>query len=574
MLALAGCPSPAGDPLDETSETSGDGDGDPATGDGDGDPTTTTGDGDGDATTTGDGDGDETTTGDGDGDPDVPGSARLFFAEGINSSMPSELFMVEVDQDGPSDPVLVHTADPEGGILVATLSHDASYYTFVSWAPNDQDSFILATDNFPPEPAIQVDTPPIPDPTLVGAAEFSPDNSLLALRAGAAVDPVPTFYMSEVVEGQPQAPIVFNAPFAEGGAATGEVVFSADGTQLAYTMDVLGDDVSQVFVGEATLAAAGQATQISDVPDGFDARAYRFKPDGSAIYYNHATGLDTLGWFVVDLSGEEPGPPNAVHGPVDTKIRPHFSDDGNRFLYWTGPGILGDLYLVEVPGANPGPAVKLNLEMDVYPKFFEFVDDAGTRVHYVRDAPEGAYSVLLDVSDGSPGQELVLNGPDVEGGEVSEPRIVGDRLFYFSTPQGGGTELYLVDLASEPPSQPVKLNGELAPGGSLTFELIVADDTDLVLYTAEDGAGQRELHGVDLASPGESFVINHELGLDEDVNYGARLSSEGRFVFYSTGTGAQSPRPLYVVDLVGDGPGVSSLLSDPAKAVSRLALVP
>ena len=67
--------------LSASTESSGDGDGDPASGDGDGDPTSgdgdgdpTSGDGDGDPMT-GDGDG-EPTSGDGDGDP--PASCERF----------------------------------------------------------------------------------------------------------------------------------------------------------------------------------------------------------------------------------------------------------------------------------------------------------------------------------------------------------------------------------------------------------------------------------------------------------------------------------------------------------------
>ena len=75
LLGLGGC-EPADLPVDVLTETgtesSGDGDGDPASGDGDGDPASGDGDGDpasgdGDGDPGGDGDGD--TTGDGDGDP-------------------------------------------------------------------------------------------------------------------------------------------------------------------------------------------------------------------------------------------------------------------------------------------------------------------------------------------------------------------------------------------------------------------------------------------------------------------------------------------------------------------------
>ena len=75
-VAEAGTAGTAG-----TAETSGDGDGDPATGDGDGDNTgdgdgDNTGDGDGDMT--GDGDGDGDMTGDGDGDMGLSFEADVF----------------------------------------------------------------------------------------------------------------------------------------------------------------------------------------------------------------------------------------------------------------------------------------------------------------------------------------------------------------------------------------------------------------------------------------------------------------------------------------------------------------
>jgi hypothetical protein len=91
VLALLGAcrgsePDPGTDG-DDTSTTSGDGEGDGTTGDGDGDGTTgdgdgdgTTGDGDGDGTTgDGDGDGDgDGTTGDGDGDGDGDGACATW----------------------------------------------------------------------------------------------------------------------------------------------------------------------------------------------------------------------------------------------------------------------------------------------------------------------------------------------------------------------------------------------------------------------------------------------------------------------------------------------------------------
>jgi len=563
VLALAACPSPAGDPVDETGETSGDGDGDPATGDGDGDGDPATGDGDGDA------------TGDGDGDPGTPSSATLFFAEGVDPATPRELFMVEVTQDGPATPVSLFTADPEGGIGIARLSPDASYYSFGAWTATDQAGYILPTDSFPPGPPVRYDVAPVPEDSLTTGLVFSPDSSRLTFLAGAYPDPVPELYMAEIIDGAPGVPAVFNAPFADGGGVASGARYADDGTMLAYEMDALGEGVSQIFVGGADPADAGQAVQVSAVPAELGAGAYEFKPDASALYYSHSTGLETPEWFVVDLSGDEPGAPATVNGPVETTIRSRISADGDRFLYWTGDGLVGDLYLVEVPGATPGPAVKLNVATDVYPKYFEFVDDAGTQVTYVRSGPEGRYSVLVDVADGSPGQEYVLNGPEVEGGDASEPRLVGERLFYFSAPEGLGAELYVVDLSTDPPGEPVKLSAELVPGGYLSSELIVAADADIVLYTGtQDTTEHQQLYGVELAAPGESFVVNHGLDAGEDVNFGARISSDGRFVLFTTMTGPQTPRPLYVVDLVADGPGVSTLLSDPALAVSRVTLVP
>jgi hypothetical protein len=100
VMSLPACNDDGNDEM--SSETQGDGDGDP-TGDGDGDPTgdgdgDPTGDGDGDGDPTGDGDGDGDPTGDGDGDGDLTGDG-----DGDGDGDPTG--------DGDGDPGLSFEAD-------------------------------------------------------------------------------------------------------------------------------------------------------------------------------------------------------------------------------------------------------------------------------------------------------------------------------------------------------------------------------------------------------------------------------------------------------------------------------
>src|SRR5690606_4616522 len=111
-------------------------------------------------------------------------------------------------------------------------------------------------------------------------------------------------------------------------------------------------------------------------------------------------------------------------------IRTRWSDDYSQLLYWTGPGVFGELYMVEFDGATPSAPILLNPpEQPVLVNSFQF-EQLG-RVLFRSGSGNDVVGIgRVEVAGGLAGSVEVVSESLPPGAEIDSFIRRSDRLVY------------------------------------------------------------------------------------------------------------------------------------------------
>lgn len=370
--------------------------------------------------------------------------------------------------------------------------------------------------------------------SLNDMAAWSPDSGTVLYQV---LETGENLYAVEVSGARPGAPAQINpSPAVAGGrvvpSAGGLAFWSPDGSKILYRGDLEADETYELYVTSfaggvagathkvnGTLVAGGNVTDMRSAPF--------WSPDGSKVLYRADQEIDErFDLYVVDMSGEVPGPPQRVsqlpagvpdNAPVGG-LYFAWSPDSTRVVYMELQSqfefLAGSLWVVDVSGPAPGTPREIRLNAGIVPYFgwapdsshiaflrrrnlATYLADTSTAVpgapasvgsaigltgypgfswspNSARLALRGRigddpYQVWL-VDPGAPADPVLVSAPAGEGGEVIGGPLRwcfdSQRLLY-EVRNPPYVEVWLVDLSSGAAAPAVKVNGALVDGGSV-----------------------------------------------------------------------------------------------------------
>lgn len=400
--------------------------------------------------------------------------------------------------------------------------------------------------------------------------------------------------LADICSATPGAPVAINPPspgVGDAGTAVGDVVFSADGSKVAFIGDFTTDGSDDAFVVDLSTGAPGVPVNVTNFGDSnLDAAYIALSPDGSWLAIQGDGEVDAVTeMFVVDVSDlSSPGALVKVSGPMvsggDAVTADFlFSPDSQKLVYLADQDVdLSDeLYLVDlsVPPVREGN-VKLHADLtegsghDV-DDYFLFTPD-GSGIILVADL--AVYNDLelwlVDVSNpASPGAPLRLNGPLVSGGDVIisdfDLSPDGTKLFYMADETTDlVNELYLVDLSGPTPGPSMRVHPPLGSDSDLFNAVWSPDSTTIVGRGDIDVNAINELYAFDVsgALPATPVKVNGVMQASGDVGASTtdiQFSPDGRWFAYIADQDFEAADEVYVVNMETGVPGPSMRVNPP-----------
>lgn len=224
-----------------------------------------------------------------------------------------------------------------------------------------------------------------------------------------------------------------------------------------------------------------------------------------------------------------------------------------------------ELYLVKFD--KPGVSMKLNppltgnQDVSGVPTAFRIIPD-GSGVVYRADQDADNVDELYVVRFVAPGTSIKLNGPLVNGGDVSSFEMLPNStgvVYVADQDIDEKAEAFLVRFATPGSSQ--KLNPPLASDRDILPDPLVLPDSTGVVYQANETSTSFELYRVLFSAPGSSTKINGPFARTFTSLSSPAITPDGTSVVF-LGPGASSPQEvLYRVTFAN--PGVNIELSSP-----------
>jgi Tol biopolymer transport system component len=427
--------------------------------------------------------------------------------------------------------------------------------------------------------------------TGAGDVAFSPDNRKIAFIGDFRVDGVSELFVVDLFQGFASGPQVASGPQGANGDVL-DFVWSPDSSRLLYSSDELVDGVNELFVVDVSGATPGPAAPVSPILPAFgdvSTQDFWWSPDGRWALMLADVAVDgDLELWAADLGGALPAPAVPLHPPLpvgsDVDDGLVFVPDGSAVIFLADLDAPDDhnLYLVDLSGAGPGPAVRLNRALpaggDVSFDDYGLSPD-GRRLFYVADqAADNDFELfLVEVSTVDPTVPLRVSGPMVPGADVAGAAWAPDSLrlaFAADAFTDGSTELLVVDLSALTPGAPLRANAPLLPGdrdvvGTPGTGFGWSPDGNLLAYRADSTVDDaNDLFIARLTATGTAWVatrLNPDLDPLADVD-NFSFAPDSLRIAYRADQNLANQVELFVVDLSGPTPGLPQQVNGPMVA--------
>jgi Tol biopolymer transport system component len=421
-----------------------------------------------------------------------------------------ELYVVDSMNPGVSvklNPALV----PDGDVDEFALSPTGTTVAYIADQETSGRHELYLVDLANPGVSVKVSAP-LEFGRDVFAFAFSPDGSRIAYRADQDTDDISELYIVAVA--QPGASAKLNATLPPAGEVLAPIVFSPDGTRVAYRADQ--DTLNEIELFMVDIAVPGvtfqlnsQLTTDGDVTDGIS-----FSPDGTQVAYVADQDVDsTLELYNTLVT--QPGTSTKLNGPLVNEgdvCQFEWSPDSSRVVYCGDQDTDGVKELYTVDLGAPGVSVKLNAALPAGGEVTATYDISpdSNFVVYVAEQETDDKKEIFRVDVAAPGLVTKVSAPMIEQGDAWSFRIRSDgtHIAYIADQdQDEVWELYEVDLAAL--GAATKLSA--TPVGLGLYDFVYsADDTHVVYHSAQDGEFA-ELYRVERANPGVSTKLNGAL---------------------------------------------------------------
>jgi Tol biopolymer transport system component len=407
------------------------------------------------------------------------------------------------------------------------------------------------------------------------------DYTRVLYRADQDTDDVFELYLVDIAS--PGSSTRINGLLVNGGDVSAYFMFSPDGTQVVYQADEDVNGVTELFL--VNIASPGFAANLSGplVSGGNVLGAFQFTPDGSRVFYladEASNGVNEL--FMVDVS--VPGVSTRVNGPLvaggDVTADFVITPDSMQLAYLADETTDNVVELFVVDLSAPGVSTTLNGPLvnggDVTSGLVLSPD--GSMIAYRADQLLNDVFELFVVDLANPGVTTRINRNPASGGDVLSDAFLfspaSDAVAYVADEDTNNiNELYLVELAS--PAVSIKLNAPLLAAGSLTGAIAFSPDGARLVYTADqDTAAVIELYQVDRSAPGDTVKLNSALTAGGNLS-GFQFSNDGDRLVYLADQDVDEDFELYMIDLETPGSSVRiNPLLAPGGDVVNYSLIP
>jgi hypothetical protein len=374
------------------------------------------------------------------------------------------IYLADIDSVAVSPPVVAVATPPAGEHLdtdvVVSASNEWMSYSH-STEGGAANTWILPISPLESGAAVQVSDLDQATQRVTGPAVFVPGDQAVWYRADRDIDLVNEIFFVDISGPTPAAPVKVNDPLSP-EQYLNPARISPDRTRLAYFVgqDLLGDVYVVTFDGNTVSAPL----DVSTLGDGEAAPSrLDWSPDGNWLTYvaeHEQAGAQDL--YLVDMSGAEPSEPMLVTQPgvvVEGGIAAVVFDPTADWLYIIASieNEAPELYRCELSSGSPGELQKVSGELvdgGWLPGTIVLSHDSSRVLyHAFEDDPDALELYMVDISGAEPGPATKLNAPLAAGENVS---------FSVDWSWDDSAILYLTNTAAE--TRPLWIVGVDAPG--------------------------------------------------------------------------------------------------------------
>lgn len=528
------------------------------------------------------GDGD---AGDGDGDAgmDAGPSLDLRAIHVVRGELATDLFATDVVDGAIGDALPLSGgggSSPIPSIPLVRSSADGTVVTFPAGPPGEvSELFVARIDQSGVSAPIRISVDQAGGTIIDNFLAASGDHVIYSRGSFGSLGTFRTQYFFVDLSGpSPGAPV----PLGAGDSFVGPGALSADGSKFVFPED---GAAFLVDVSGPTPSAAVAFTPAP--PSGGGVINLVLSADGSkAVVVGDLDTNDVFELYVADLSGATPGLAQKASGPLVPNGDVSFgvlnftlqqiSDDGGTVSYIADADTdeVQELYVVDVSGATPGPAIKVNGALAgggaVLPGFngagVELAPD-GKSIAYLADerSDEVVELFYADLSGATPGPAQRVSGALTKDGDVTAFAVApdGSGLAYLADQNTDSVgELFYVDLRGAVPSAPKRINGDLGDGNGVSSTFVFSPDGSRLAYAAdEDVDGRTELYLGSIASGAPTGFASVQVPTNETSSIKRPAFSAGGDWLAYIGSTESPNNELWAVDLRGGTPGPARALS-------------